>query len=141
MITKSRFLHYQGVFYQKLRKTPHTVQLEVFTVATPSNEFSMDDFVGDAAVTPRTFIVQALYERDIPTRTREKYGLPSEVNGIVYISPLQLVPLVGTFRLDWNKTKVHFQDHVQVIQKIEYLEPLFDSCVGIQLFLKDALKA
>ena len=74
-------------------------------------------------------------------RTREKYGLPKEVNGIVYLSPLQLVPVLGTFKLDWNKTKVHFAGHTQVVEKIEYLEPLYDSCVGIQIFVKDDLKA
>ena len=80
------------------------------------------------------------YEKEIPNRTREKYGLPKEVNGIVYLSPKQLVPKLGDYHLNWNKTKIHFEGHVQVIDKIIYLEELYGSCIGLQIFVKDDLK-
>ena len=143
ILTRSRFLLYQGEFYRKLLRTPFKVTLEIFTVTPPpeTGEFSLDAFVGDSERTSKLYEFNALYEREIPLRTREKYGLPKEVNGIVYLSPKQLEGTLGTFKLDWNKTKVHFADRTQVIQKIEELEPLYNSCIGIQLFLKDTLKA
>lgn len=141
ILTRSHFRRFQEAFYRKLLNTPFTVELEtVQIISTPTEDFSLADFVGDNPRIPSNHRFQALYEREIPKRVREKYGLPSEVNGVVYLSPLQLVPVLGTFKLDWNKTKVHFTEHTQVIEKIEYLEPLYESCIGIQLFLKDSLK-
>ena len=142
IVTRSLFLHYQEVFYQKLLKTPFTIQLEFITVekSEDTEKFSMKDFVGNAARSSKLHTFNALYEREIPTRTREKYGLAKEVNGIVYLSPKQLIPVIGTFQLNWNTTKVHFAGRVQVIQKIELLEPLYNSCIGLQLFIKDDLK-
>lgn len=143
IVTHSLFRRYQEVFYQKLLRTPFTIQLEFITVRkeTSSTEFSIKSFVGDSPRDPSKFhTFNALYEREIPLRMREKYGLSKEVNGIVYLSPLQLIPVIGTYKLNWNTTKVHFAERVQVIQKIELLEPLYNSCIGLQLFLKDDLK-
>ena len=142
IISKGKFLQYQRMFHQKIVNTPHTIGLEVVSlVRVPSEgEFSLDAFVGDSSRTPVIYSLQALYVRDIPMKAREKYGLPIEVNGMIFLSEIQLTNTVGSFRLDWNKVKIHFQGGVQVVQKVEYLEPLYDSCIGVQLFLKDVLK-
>lgn len=142
LISKTRFLSYQNQFYRKLQQTPYKIQLEVVTVqrVEPTEEFSFDAFVGDSPRESTFYSFQALYEKEIPDRTREKYGLPKEVNGVVYLSPLQLVPKLGDYHLNWNKTKVHFEGRVQVIDKIIYLEELYGSCVGLQIFIKDDLK-
>lgn len=144
LVTRGKFLQYQNIFYKKLLATPYKIQLEIVSVApkAETEEFSMDDFVGDNPRTSAFYTFRALYEKEIPTRTREKYGLPKEVNGVVYLSPKQLVPVFGTYRLDWNKTKVHFEHSTQVIEKIIYLEEFveYGSCVGVQIFLKDDLK-
>lgn len=142
LVDKARFLSYQNLFYRKLQQTPYKIQLEVVTVqkVEPTEDFSFDAFVGDSPRESTFYSFQALYEKEIPNRTREKYGLPKEVNGVVYISPLQLVPKLGDYHLNWNKTKVHFEGRVQVIDKIVYLEELYGSCVGLQIFIKDDLK-
>ena len=142
LISKGQFTNYRSIFYNKLKKTPHYIELEVFSVvnAPSSNEFSLDAFVGDSQRTSTTYKFQALYEKIVSDRMREKYGLAKEVNGVVYLSPLQLVPVLGTFYLDWNKTKIHFNGKVQVINKVIYLEEMYDSCVGIQIFITDDLK-
>lgn len=141
IITQGNFRRYQEAFFRKIKATPFTIQLEIVTIIrTGKAGFSLEDFVGDNERTSTFHTFNALYEREIPLRSREKYGLPKEVNGVVYLSPLQLVPVLGTFELNWNKTRVHFTGHTQVIQKIEYLEPLYNSCIGLQLFLKDTLK-
>lgn len=142
LVDKARFLSYQNLFYRKLQQTPYKIQLEVVTVqkVEPTEDFSFDAFVGDSPRESTFYSFQALYESEIPNRTREKYGLPKEVNGVVYLSPLQLVPKLGDYHLNWNKTKVHFEGRVQVIDKIVYLEELYGSCVGLQIFIKDDLK-
>lgn len=142
LVTRAKFLSYQNLFYKKLQATPYKIQLEIVTIqkVEPTEEFSMDAFVGDSPRTSEFFEFRALYEKEIPNRTREKYGLPKEVNGIVYLSPKQLVPALGYYHLDWNKTKVHFEGRIQVIDKIIYLEELYGSCVGVQIFVKDDLK-
>lgn len=105
-------------------------------------DFSMDAFVGDSPRRSQLYEFRALYEKDIPNRTREKYGLPKEVNGIIYLSPKQLIPKFGDYHIDWNKVKIHFEGRTQVIDKIIYLEEFqeYGGCVGIQLFIKDALR-
>ena len=142
LVTRTRFLYYQNTFYKKLLATPYRIKLEIVTIqkVEPTEEFSMDAFVGDSPRISEFYEFQALYEKEIPNRTREKYGLPKEVNGVVYLSPKQLVPALGYYHLDWNKTKVHFEGRIQVIDKIIYLEELYGSCVGVQIFVKDDLK-
>lgn len=139
IITGARFKHYQMIFHKKIMKTPFNVEIEIYSVAKKSTgEFTLDSFVGDSTRSSVKYKLNALYEREISSRTREKYGLPKEVNGIVYFSPIQLKQLLGTYKLDWNKTVVHFAERTQVIQKIDYLEPLFNDCVGVQVFVKDS---
>lgn len=144
LVPKSRFLMYQNLFYKKILATPYKIQLEIITVKRldPEEDFSMDAFVGDSPRTSEFYEFRALYEKEISSRTREKYGLPKEVNGAVYLSPKQLVPKFGDFHLDWNRTKVHFEEHTQVIDRVVYLEEFreYGSCVGIQIFVKDDLK-
>lgn len=142
LVSRTKFFQYQNIFYKKLLNTPYKIQLEVVTIqkVEPTEEFSMDAFVGDSPRTSKFYEFRALYEKEIPNRTREKYGLPKEVNGIVYLSPKQLVPKLGDYHLNWNKTKIHFEGHVQVIDKIIYLEELYGSCIGLQIFVKDDLK-
>lgn len=144
LVTKTKFIQYQNVFYRKLLQTPYKVQLEIVTIkkVDPSEEFSMDAFVGDSQRESELYEFRALYEKDISDRTREKYGLPKEVNGIVYLSPKQLVPKLGDYHLDWNRTKIHFEDRTQVINKVIYLEEFreYGSCIGVQIFVKDDLR-
>ena len=142
LVSKGKFLQYQSVFHNKVINTPHTIELEIVTAEKPTDtgEFNMDAFVGDMSRTSKFYKFNALYEKDIPEWNREKWGIPLEVNGVVYLSPKQLVPKLGTFRLKRNQTKIHFGGSVQIIHKIMYLEEMYDSCVGIQIFVKDDLK-
>ena len=144
LVSKNKFLNYQNLFYQKIQQTPYKIQLEVVSVKEKADteEFSMDSFVGDSPRESKFYELRCLYEKEISDRTREKYGIPKEVNGVVYLSPKQLKPIFGDFHLDWNKTKIHFEGSVQVINKVVYLEEFkeYGSCVGIQIFIKDSLR-
>ena len=141
LISKSNFNKYSKIFYSKVTNTPYEIELEISSVDKSSTDGDfLSSFVGDSKRTSEIYTFKALYEKEISDRTREKYGLPKEVNGIVYLSPLQLIKKFGTFKLDWNRTKVHFEGSVQVINKIVYLEQLYGSCIGIQIFVQDVLK-
>lgn len=141
IVTHSRFLRYQEVLYQKILRVPYTIELEIVSVQNDTSlGFSLTNFVGDNPRTPILYKLQCLYNKEISNREREKYGLPMEVNGEIFLSPKQLVPLFGTYKLNWNKTKVHFEERIQVIDRIIYLEPMYESCVGVQVFVKDVLK-
>lgn len=145
LVTKGKFLSYQNMFYKKIQATPYKVKLEVVSVTSPEipeGVFSMEAFVGDSPRESKFYEFRCLYEKEISDRQREKYGIPKEVNGIIYLSPKQLVPVLGDYHLDWNTTKVHFEGSTQVINKIVYLEEFkeYGSCVGIQIFIRDDLK-
>lgn len=143
ILSKSNHSRYRKIFFTKVTHTPYQVELVVssFDDKKSSVEFSLDNFVGDSKrIVEHTYTFRALYEKEISDRTREKYGLPKEVNGVVYLSPLQLVPKFGTYQLNWNKVKIHFEGRTQVINKIVYLEQLYGSCVGVQIFVQDELK-
>lgn len=143
LVTRAKFLQYQNMFYRKISQTPYKVSMEIITVHETSSPdvFSMDSFVGDSERSSQFYELRALYEKEISNRTREKYGLPKEVNGVIYLSPKQLIPIIGDYHLNWNKTKFHFEGRTQVIDKIIYLEEFkeYNSCVGIQIFVKDDL--
>lgn len=144
LVTKGKFLSYQNLFYKKIQATPYKIRLEIVTVqpVQQTEEFSMDSFVGDSPRSSVFYTFRCLYEKEIPNRTREKYGLPKEVNGVIYLSPKQLKQHFKDYHLNWNTTKVHFEGRTQVIDKVVYLEEFeeYGSCVGIQIFVKDDLR-
>lgn len=143
LVTKQKFLQYQNAFYKKLQATPHKIDLEIVTVQTEeqTEEFSMEAFVGDSKRESKFYSLRALYEKEVPGRTREKYGLADTVNGVVYLSPKQLRPILGDYHVNENTTKIHFCGSTQVIDKIIYLEEFkeYNDCIVVQIFLKDDL--
>lgn len=145
LITKDKFNQYQGIFYSKVTNTPYFVELIRVSIVDGHYDedggFNLEAFVGSSNRVYKSYRLQCLYEKQIADRTRDKYGIPKEVNGVVYLSPRQLVPLFGDYHIDVNKTKFKFEGHTQVINKVVYLEELYGSCVGLQIFLQDELNA
>lgn len=146
LVGKQKFLSLQKLFYRKITQTPHKVTLEFVEplkhTFTPF-AFNMEEFVGDCKREIRTVEFRCLYTRDITPHMREKYGLSVEVNGTIYLSPLQLKQKIGSIYPDWHKINVYFSGSKQVIEKYEYLENLteYGSYIAVQLFLKDVVKA
>lgn len=143
LVTKAKFLNYQQQLYSKIMQTPYRIRLEVLKAVSldDSDDFSMDAFVGDSLRVSEFYALRCLYEKDISDRTRNKYGLPREVNGVIYLSPKQLTPIFGDYHIHWNRTKIHFEGSVQVVDKVIYLEEFkeYGTCVGIQIFVRDEL--
>lgn len=141
LISKGKFLSYQTLFYNKICNTPYKIQLEVTTISDTDRGF-IESFVGDSERSTTLTEFRALYEKDISSKTREKYGISQEVNGIVYLSPKQLVPIYGDYHLDWKRVNVKFAGRTQVIEKVVYLEEFkeYGTCIGVQIFVKDLIK-
>lgn len=142
LVTKAKFLSYQAQFYNKIKNTPYKIDLEVVSVkeVPVSEEFSMDAFVGDSPRESKKYSLRCLYEKEVSDRTRNKYGLDTEVNGVIYLSPIQTKPIFGDYHIPMNRVLIHFEGEKQVISRVIYLEDFkeYGTCVGIQIFVKDA---
>lgn len=142
ILTQPKFIQYRQTFYNKVTGTPYTCVLKVHTVSPVSDadEADFDSFVGDSPRSENEYSFNCLYQKVVNPRQRERLGLPDTVDGIIYLSPLQLVPVFGTFRINKNTTSVKFEEREQVIENITILEPIYGSCIGVQINLKDSLK-
>lgn len=138
LISQSQFKHYQALFHSKVIACPYTVVVNVLTVTDVPG--SLASFVGTQATTDNKKTLPCLYEKIVNPRQREKYGLPDTVDGVIFLSPQQLIEAFGTFQLDKNKTQLEFEFRKQVIDNIVYLESMYNSCISVQLNIKDALK-
>lgn len=116
---------------------PHKVTLIDNVLDAPDSDLSA--FTGDREVTQKTYEFTALYNREIQIRERQKYGLTDEVNGIIFLSPLELIPKRGSFQVDTKLTKIFFAGKEQIIERVDYLEPLYNSCIAVQIFVKDTI--
>lgn len=138
LVSKTKFLEYQKTFFNKVKDSPYSVNLIKTTVTvTPG---TLEEFVGASTRSAVTNSFPCLYEKIVNDRQREKYGLPSTVDGLIFLSPLQLIPVYGDFVIDKNKTKVQFEFREQVIDHVVYMESMYGTCIGIQLNLRDDLK-
>lgn len=141
LLSKNKILAYQQKFFSKLQGTPYTIELEVTTPQTDEG-FSVDNLVGDSPRTSKRYTLRALYQKDVQSRQRDKPGLPTMIGGIVYLSPKQLIPILGDYHIDWNRTSIYFEGRRQVIDKVVYLEEMkeYNTCVGVEIHILDDLK-
>lgn len=116
-------------------RSPMLITLRVVNVG--NNEGSIEDFVGSSDRTFTDHKVHALYNYNIIPYDRDKSGYSNDISGEVFVSPLELQRVIGTFRVDRKKTHVIFTDQEVALKEIEYMEPLFNSCVAIKLIMDD----
>lgn len=135
ILPQAKFLRYQNIFYSKVANSPYFITLRVYSVVTDPG--SIEEFVGDSDRPYKDYVFPCLYEKEDVQAGREKFGNEEKINGVIYLSPLQLVPLVGTFLIDRFKMKILFEGKMQVINKVTYLESLFGSCVSVQIGIVD----
>lgn len=137
-LTHTRFLRYQELFRLSVQKAPISIDLLITSMTTVGG---FTDFTGDSARSEKTYRVKALYRRDFSTNDRIKYGIPDEVSGIVYVAPRELIDTMGTFKLNRFKTKVRLHDIVYVVENVIYKAPFYNSCISVEIRLKDITKA
>lgn len=134
LISKSKFLGYQNRFHGKVKQSPMVVELRLVTDIEPEDDY--ERFTGDSDRATKSFKIPCLYKREIKSEERDKYGWSKDVDGVFYFSPLDLIKAFGTFKIDTKKTTLIFSDTVQEIEKIDYLEPYYDTCVTVTMATK-----
>jgi len=144
-LTQGQFTNYQNIFYRYAIASPMTISLGIQT-PTPSTGNFLEDFAGannsDTDGYPTTWYdFPALYQRDLDTFSRERYGLVENQSGVIYLSPIQIQDVFGSFNaLDERLVVIKLDGHIFMLDKLEYMEPLFGSCVAIEFTLKDAVR-
>jgi len=144
-LTQNQFLSYQNTFYRYVIASPMIIQLGVQDVVPSTGDFLEDFSKANNTVAsneyPTTWYnFPAFYQRDIDPYSRERYGLTDIHSGSVYLSPIQIKDVFGSFDyLDARKVIIKLDGHSFIVQKLEYKEPLFNSCIAVEFILNDML--
>lgn len=138
-VTYAKFFNYQGAFYHEVANADMQIEIGIESSSAPSGDF-LKDFTGsnNRTITWTTF--NALYQSDVRSFDRSKVGIPSDEEGIVYLSPLQLIPIYGTFEIDKLATHVRKSGKEFILHRVTYLEPLYGSCLAIELMMTDIIR-
>ena len=144
-VTQPLFLRYQEIFYNQVVNADMTIELGIEEVPTPSGDF-LTDFTGSNARTITWHPFTALFSTNIEQLERGKFGLALHETGSIYMSPLQLVPVFGSFRVDLFATHIRrlggdpSSPTDMIIDRVTYLEQLYGSCIAIQLDAKETIR-
>jgi hypothetical protein len=116
------------------------IELGVTSVATISTDF-LTDFSGSNPRGETTWTsFNCLFENSAESFTFDNAGLSATFDGIIYLSPEQLIPIYNTFRINKLVTLVRLNGVVFQLESIRYLEELYDDCIAVELKLTDALR-
>jgi hypothetical protein len=144
-LTQPKFLNYQNIFYRNVIVSPMVISLGVQAAVASTGNF-LTDFVGNAPVTgyPVTWYdFPAFYFRDLEEHFRENFGDTSEENNTVYLSPLQIIDVFGSYdylKLNHKNILVRLDGHESQVKLVTHMEPLFGSCIAIELRLQGTLR-
>lgn len=143
-VTHSKFLNYQQVFYNTVVNADMIIELGIESSTAPSGDF-LKDFTGSNTRSITWYQFHSLYKADIVKFERTKYGITTDEEGLIYLSPLQIIPVFNDFRVDKFVTHIRKPSGKTIpteflINKITYLEPLYDSCIAIELSIIDTIR-
>lgn len=136
-ITPTKFLRYQEAFHKEASSSPLKCTL-IITGKTSTDAFS--DFVGDNTRTEEIHDIPILWERSLESINRSKYGIEQGRDSTMFISPKTLERHLGTFRIDARTTKVRFLGRDWIVDKVDFLSPLYNSCIAVEIHLQSATK-
>ena len=116
------------------------IELGITSVTSNSTDF-LTNFSGSnpRGETSWTYF-NCLFENSAESFTFENSGVSATFDGIIYLSPEQLIPIYGTFRIDKLVTLVRLNNVVFQMESIRYLEELYDDCIAVELKLTDAIR-
>lgn len=138
VLTQALFEKYRDIFYQKVTQSPNIIQLKVIDVTTSGD--SLKDFIGSSNRAETVYNLPVLYHYDVSESSRELTGIDKNVGGVIYLSPLQLIPIFGTFRPDYRKLKVTLSGNDYLVDSPDYREAIYDSCVAVVYTLKKDIR-
>ena len=140
-ITHTKFIEFQRKFFQTVKGLP--VMCTFHEIHNDPNGSGFDALMKTSPKLPETtFKLQALYKKDFTPYDRVRYGLRENVSGIIWFSPLELKRRAGIVTLKEQNYKVHFDDihdsdQTYQIDCIKYLEPMYNTCIAIEIHLVD----
>lgn len=133
-ITQARLIKYRDTFQREVSKQDISVEL---TLTTTTTDGAFTDFTGDSTRNPNTYLVPCLYKRQFSTHERTKYGLSDDVTGVIYMAPKDLEKIVGKWRFSKQEVKVNLHDIDYLVESVVYNAPHFDTCISVEMRLKD----
>ena len=136
-LTIDKFNNYRQVFYEKVIKSPVNVELFSVTATTSS---SIKDFLGANTENLTSKIFPCLFEYNKDVAERDKFGLSDTGSASVYLSPLQLIPAYGDYKFDLRNIKIKLLDHLYIVEKIDYLHNIFNSCIAVEFVCKEDIR-
>ena len=136
-LTPTKFLQYQEAFYKEVIRSPLTCDL-IVQVVTATDPLST--FVGDSTRTETLYKVPILWERSLDSINRSKYGIEQGRDSTLYIAPKILEKKLGHFNIIAETTRVVFMDKEWLVDKVQKLSPLFNSCIALEVHLQSATK-
>lgn len=137
-LSHSKFIQYQVAFERSIRQTPAEATLILTKNIVSTGEFT--DFTGESGRGEVRHTIKCLYKRDFSRSERIKQGIEEEVSGVVYLSPRDLMDTLGTFKLDKFKTRVVLNDIEYIVGSTIYRAPFYNSCIAVELRLRDKNK-
>lgn len=137
-VTEAKFLKYQAIFNQHVEESDMILEVGFNKIPNQSGDF-LRDFTGSNAREETVWhSFHALYETNIATYIRDKVGMTAaHESGAIYLSPLQLIPIFGSFVIDKKTTIFRKSGHLFLPDSIQYLEPLYDTCIAVEIRLRE----
>lgn len=136
-LTPTRFLQYQEAFYNEVSKSPLTCDLIIQVVSSTDD---LSTFVGDSTRSQTIYKIPILWERNLDSVNRSKWGFEQSRDSTLYIAPKSLEKKLGHYNITPLNTRIVFQDREWIVEKVDKLSPLFNSCIALEVKLQSATK-
>lgn len=100
----------------------------------------ISDFMGDNDRLPVEYEIQCLFSKDTAPSLREKFGLESPKDAVVYLSPITVKKVMGTWKLNKKMLSVRLLDTTYLVKRLSYKGEMYDSCIALELELEITTK-
>lgn len=138
-LTHSKFLTIRGVFHKAVMQSPRSVTLYIEEADKKAG--SVKEFMGSSPRNRKSEKThKVLYESIISPNVRDQVGYVKSQSGVIYLSPIDLKESYGTYKIDERGTRIIMNGYTYLVDHVEYLEELFESCVAVELWLREAKK-
>ena len=144
MVTETHYRSLQQLFFSRIVKQPKRIKVQFSEITSEGANF---DFTGESSVQWSLPVeLNCFYSRTISDATRDKYGISTAFSLICYLSPLELLEILGyqifpdRVMNNYNGIRFIFEDEEMIVKKILELEKieLFDGirALGIMIVLQ-----
>lgn len=128
----------QEELYLTFNNSPLVCTLHIASIDAGATSFQR--FVGESSRTYTDYPIKCLWDRNFSPYQREKYGISEDVTGAVYLSPKMVKKKLGYWKLDKLKTKISFNGENFIVDELNFLGEMYNSCIAIELRLVSDVK-